>query len=57
MRGGETLTVSGIVEATSIEPGDTLVVEAPARRSVSQSLNPDASTASSAAQALAERLR
>jgi hypothetical protein len=57
MRGGETLTISGIVEATSIEPGDTLVVEAPARRSVSKSLDPDASTASSAAQALADRLR
>ena len=57
MRGGETLTVSGVVEATSIEPGDTLVVEAPARRSVSKSLEPDASTASNAAQALADRLR
>jgi len=58
VRDGETLGSGGVTEATSIEPGDTLIVEAPARSPLAPALNMDAGTASSAPlRQISDRLR
>ena len=57
MRGGNPESVS-VAESANIEPGDTLVVEAPTRRAMTQSPAPDANTAANAAaEVISERLR
>lgn len=56
LRSGHTIEGTGITEATPMEPGDTLVVEAPSR-TPQHLLKPDANTAAHSLGRLSERLR